>query len=1634
MVLVLAAGLLSAVSAQGTTYNWNQSTPATYSTPTDWTPTGPPGAADTAAVGNSTTLSGSVLYDVSAYAYALTVLQLGQVAGGSGTFTMTAGSLFITNSSGTGLGIGNISGGTGSFTNNGGSLTIQRNATGETYYRDVFQMGPTAGGIGTFTLNSGTVTCLGGIEIGSGGIGTLAVNGGTLIDNGWFGLGRGGTGSGWGTFNLTGGTVYLLRNPSTDSGANGISFCQGGTNGTVNISGGTLYCFYIRMHTGPGSGFTDWETINVSGGDIYLGSRGVYDAAGGGTHNTFINLSGGTFHTLNLGPNTGGTQGTNSILTGGTNWSWVSTLPASLASSPGPGIVTFAPEAGCTITLSAAFSGPGAFNLGGPGTVAMAGGNTYTGNTTVHQGTLAMIGSGALNSPRLIIASGGTLDASGLSSNLFLSLGQTLTNSSSPAGLVGNINAGAATVSLLYAPGTPSFTVTGGTLALASNTLFKVNNTGATLGAGTYKLISAANGGLVSGASLPAVTVGGGGVVSGQYLSLGVSGNELYLVVTNDRPPVIANDVTQNVIPGSTWKIAITNLASLAGWSDPDGDPVSLNSVGPVSANGTNVTTDGTFIYYNGAIASSDHFPYTITDGELSAMGTVYLNALNVTAVIPSETNHVISLDGTWRFYFERLTNYYSGSIPNISIVDSSQPFQRLDYVEGAGWTNLAVPGNWEMAGFSPATYYGPDTTSGLYREWFQVPASWQGRLIYLSLDGVQSSAEIWVNGQPATVNEASWGLSNYHDSGWTGFQVDITPLVNFGTTNLLAIRVVKQAPSVDLDTGDYFTLGGIFRPVTLYSVPQTNFADVQVQTHLLPNNQAEVDVSTDVTQGDASTTVSMTLNGVLTVTNAANGKASFAQIINQPNLWSAEFPNLYGLVLTLKDPTGQVTETVSNRIGVRELTISNVVLRLNGVPVKFAGVCNHDSSGTNGNAMGPDNWRRDILMMKAANINAIRTTHYNFGSGFFDLCDELGMYVLDELPYCWVSSVGDLNMTPAFQQRAREVIRRDRNHPSVMVWAIGNENSAGTNLQIVADLVKSLDSTRPRLVSTFPAANYNVELSDRHYPSPATMASDGAAASSTGHPYIYTEQPNTWDVRLAADAGMWERWGVAQQRVWSVCLQYDTIIGTFPFEWSDRALADPNPDSSYQSTGVQLLYFFPATGVHLLKLKGMVDCFRNPRPNVYEAQMIYSPIQISNALTVSPGQVSFPVTNLYSFTDLSYLTMAWKLDRAGLVIASGNANAGLLPRTNGPVQLSVPADALAYADSLQVDFIHPDGRDIVAHRFALTNAPTGPQMNPTLPAGLPIPNFNLITRKTVSDPGYWQKVLRYPGSLTSVVLTPPAATNLAQLQSLSATILGGTNGTQVLGQLQAGYTNNTFSYSLQWSGSSWEVQELGWTFQMPTNCDHFSWSRNGRWTVYPPTDIGRAAGTATPDSTNADYTRMDLTNAFDFNSTKYDCNWASLTTAAGVGLQVAFAPQQLFHCRSGAATGGGYVLFVNQQVSLPNDFTMPVVPDLIMTLNAGNVVQGSFSVGSMAGAGTNSNTVLSITAIRPGSPGSGGGNQFGLMFNGSTNGSYSVWATTNFFNWQWEGPVPEVNPGAYEFFDPASTNTPYRFYRVSAP
>ena len=620
---------------------------------------------------------------------------------------------------------------------------------------------------------------------------------------------------------MTGGTLYVLRNSiNENNNTRGFYLAQAGTTGIANFSGGTLYCSRIGFSTGS---VVQNEQLNVSGGDLYIGADGISGAKAGVSA---VNISGGTFRTVDMVAQAPTFPGDiSSVLSDGANWTWSGqsvNLTNTIGGLGGVGYVTFAPEPGRTITLSSQWSGVGSFVVNGPGTVAIAVTNTYSGNTIVSQGTLAFNGGGYINNTSaIVIAGGATLDASGLTSPLTFAPSQTVSNSSSGAILAGDINSGPGILLLRYA-GAPSFTISNGTLTLNSSTTFKINNTGAPLASGNYKVISATTSGAVSGAGLPPVTVSGGGVASGQYVSLNVATNELYLVITNDHPPVIANNITNNPTPGGSYQIAITNLATLAGWSDPDHDPVSFNGVNSTSANGISVTTDGTNIYYAGPLYADDSFNYTITDGRLTASGTVYLDlqSSNVLAVVPTDTNYVMSLNGTWRFDLERMSSYFSGSVPNIFITDSGELFQQTNYVETASWTNITVPSNWEMDGFSPCTYTGIDNTSGLYRYSLTVPDSWRGRLIYLNFDGVQDSAEIWLNGQPVSVDEPTWGISNYHEGGWSAFNVDLTPQIKFGTSNLLAVRVVKKAASVDLDTGDYFVLGGIFSPVTLLLGP----------------------------------------------------------------------------------------------------------------------------------------------------------------------------------------------------------------------------------------------------------------------------------------------------------------------------------------------------------------------------------------------------------------------------------------------------------------------------------------------------------------------------------------------------------------------------------------------------------------------------------------------------------------------------------------------------------------------------------------------------------------------------------------------------------------------------------------------
>jgi beta-galactosidase/beta-glucuronidase len=936
---------------------------------------------------------------------------------------------------------------------------------------------------------------------------------------------------------------------------------------------------------------------------------------------------------------------------------------------------------------------------------------------------------------------------------------------------------------------------------------------------------------------------------------------------------------------------------------------------------------------------------------------------------LPSESDHVISLNGTWRFKMEQVSRLKKASGEKMPLPSEESPFafQKVDYKEDDTWHDMKVPSNWEMLGYSPATYGQPDDSIGLYRLQFDVPAEWKGRKVEIDFDGVQNGAEVFLNGQPVEVHEPSHGRKNYHEAGWDPFQVDLTPAVKFGEKNLLAVRVTKNTQSVDMDTGDYFFLGGIYRNVRLFSVPMVYVDDLTIRTNLLTDDKAEVHVIRDTNNtAKAPSKMTITLEGQPPVETATTETVI---TVDHPKLWSAEKPNLYNLSLDLKDEGSKVTEHITKRIGIREIAIKGGVFMVNNQPVKLAGICRHEDWATLGSALGDEQWRKDITMMKAANINAIRTSHYPYGSGFYDLCDELGMYVADEMAACWVKTNTD-ELTPGFQQRAREYVQRDKNHPCIVIWAIGNENAKGKNNRIAADEIRKIDPTRPRLVSCKNADDSGVELDDRHYTPPEKIALLESKATDT--PRIFLENPNVWDFRNGADFGNADLWGAVIDRTWKEIWKDKHVPGSFLWEWQDRAVADQCPTKLYD--------YYPETGIQIVKMKGLVDAFRNPRPALYSVKMAYSPVQIDYAKPVIAGDVvTLGAANFYSFTNFSELKLTCHLLSNGEEKDNTYAHVDLAPMSRGNIKLELKSAAAKTADVLRLDFDWPDGRNVITYDIRLKpEQETAPAHSSDL-AGINFPHLNFTTFDMGPGNTGWRIPYRHPGTLMHITATTAKgdgklkdadlyATSLAEVKSVDADIsmdvvtgqpdagkkflkkkLIDEAETHNVGHVHVEVNDGHFAYQLTWKDAKTaNVQELGWAFAMAKSCDHFSWHRQAYWSYYPPDQIGRAAGAATPDSVDQQMSKMTRVDGFDFDSTKYHCDWASLGGTDGHGIVVICAPDDRQQCRGQIDKDAGYSLVVNKQCSPPEDISSNVVPEFYLKLNPGESAHGSFTVAAL--------------------------------------------------------------------------------------
>lgn len=430
-------------------------------------------------------------------------------------------------------------------------------------------------------------------------------------------------------------------------------------------------------------------------------------------------------------------------------------------------------------------------------------------------------------------------------------------------------------------------------------------------------------------------------------------------------------------------------------------------------------------------------------------------------------------LNGMWKFKWVEMP----GQVP----AEFWEP--KFDTKE---WDEIKVPSNWQMEGFGHPKfrnialtfesdppnipdYYNP---TGCYKRKFKVPKMWNNKEIILRFEGIKSAAYVWVNGKRV----------GYNQGGFEPAEFNITPFVKRGE-NDLAVQVLRFSDGSYLENQDMWRLSGIYRDVKLVAYPKTYIHDFYVVTDLDRNYEdATLVVETVVRNAGKDTSAcslefdvfdaenqSILRDGIqfmnLKTAPDSTKKVTLSTLVIKPEKWSAEFPNLYTLLILLKDKEGETLEAFAKKIGFREVEYRNHILTVNGVPVKLNGVNSHMHHPQYGQAVPLGTLRQDLILMKQFNINCVRTCHYPPTPEYLDLADELGIYIVDEVgdeAHANVHLSGNRAWTEMYKDRSRKLVYRDRNHPSVIMWSAGNESGSGSNIHEVIKTGKEIDPSRP--------------------------------------------------------------------------------------------------------------------------------------------------------------------------------------------------------------------------------------------------------------------------------------------------------------------------------------------------------------------------------------------------------------------------------------------------------------------------------------------------------------------------------------------------------------------------------------------
>jgi beta-galactosidase len=665
-----------------------------------------------------------------------------------------------------------------------------------------------------------------------------------------------------------------------------------------------------------------------------------------------------------------------------------------------------------------------------------------------------------------------------------------------------------------------------------------------------------------------------------------------------------------------------------------------------------------------------------------------------------------LSLSGQWRFrYGDR--------------ADLPTDFIDADF-DDASWEFLQVPSSWQLHGYGTPAYTNirypfpldpplvPSANpTGDYRVRFEIPPAWQGDRLLLRFDGVDSCARVWLNGNLLGTVSGSRLVSEF----------DITEFADRGRTNLLAVRVHQWSSGSYLEDQDMWWLSGIFRDVTLLSRPAGGINDYFLHADYDPatgSGELRVDADADA-DADADVAIRVPELGL----DLAAGETVRIDSV-QP--WSAEQPRLYDGELVSR------SETVPLRIGFRRIQISDGVLQVNGRRVLFRGVNRHEFDPDRGRSITAEVMRRDVELMKQHNINSVRTSHYPPHPYFLQLCDEYGLYVVDECdlethgfyphnapppgPEGWPLVADNPAEADEWRdellRRMQAMVERDKNHPSIVMWSLGNESGTGKNLGVMADWTRHRDPSRPLHYERDWSCQY-VDVYSRMYSSHAEVDEIGRRAEPPladpaldrrrrDMPFILCEYAHAMG---NGPGGLTEYQDVFEK--------YPRCQGGFVWEWIDHGLRMRGEHGEFFGYGGD--FDEPLHDGNFVA-DGLLFPDRTPSPGMLEFKKVIAPVRI----TVADGLIV--IENLHEVSDLSHLSFEWTYAVEGTDQASGTLT---VPEVPAGESVSIPVPALP--DSADESWFTV--RAVLAtaqrwaragHEIAWTQAAVGTRPTPALP------------------------------------------------------------------------------------------------------------------------------------------------------------------------------------------------------------------------------------------------------------------------------------------------------------------------------